>query len=231
MSATSGERTPAAARRAQIIGATIETIAELGYRGATFARIAERGGLSSTRLISYHFAGKDELVKAVVAEVYASIDRFLTDWASQEPASRPLRWPPGEPVRPSTGSASDALRAYLTGVVAFVDGHRTRMRALQSIFAALHDEPGNDAAYDADTDRGVLGHIQDILRRGQASGEFRAFDTFVMAATIQRSLDRLPFQLRTKPDLDLPAYADELVTLFDLATRRGGVPAGEATSP
>lgn len=33
-------------------------IAELGYAQASFARIAGRAGLSSTRLISYHFAGK-----------------------------------------------------------------------------------------------------------------------------------------------------------------------------
>ena len=37
--------------------AAIETIAQAGYRDATFARIAERAGLSSTGLISYHFAG------------------------------------------------------------------------------------------------------------------------------------------------------------------------------
>ena len=45
------------ARRAQIVQAAIETIAEAGFRHATFARIAERAGLSSTGLISYHFAG------------------------------------------------------------------------------------------------------------------------------------------------------------------------------
>lgn len=218
-------RTPAArgaaasTRRAQIIEATIATIAELGYRRTTFARIAERGGLSSTRLISYHFAGKDELVKAVVADVYESIDRFLAERAKEDPASLPLR-PLGGAVRGSfTGSAADELRAYITGVVAFVDSHGTRMRALQSIFAALYDEEGNPAAYDAATDRGVLGHLQDIMRRGQASGEFRMFDIFVMAVTLQRSLGGLSFLRRTVPQLDLPAYAEELVTLFSLATR------------
>ncbi|OEV31615.1 hypothetical protein AN219_03990 [Streptomyces nanshensis] len=221
MPATPEARTAAATtRRAQIIEATIATIAELGYRRTTFARIAERGGLSSTRLISYHFAGKDELVRAVVADVYASINRFLAERAVEEPASRPIGQPPGEPAQPYT--ASDELRAYITGVVAFVDGHRTRMSALQSVFAALHDEEGNPAAYDAATDRGVLGHIQDILRRGQEDGEFRAFDTLVMAATLQRSLNGLPFLRRTEPDLDLPSYAEELVTLFDLATRAPG---------
>jgi AcrR family transcriptional regulator len=45
-----------AARRREIVAATIDTVAALGYRSASFAKIAERSGLSSTRLISYHFA-------------------------------------------------------------------------------------------------------------------------------------------------------------------------------
>jgi hypothetical protein len=42
----------------------------------------------------------------------------------------------------------------------------------------------------------------------------------VLASTIQRSPDGLPFLLQTEPTLDLPTYAAELVTLFDQATRR-----------
>ncbi|MFD2352840.1 hypothetical protein ACFSTC_31420 [Nonomuraea ferruginea] len=40
-----------------------------------------------------------------------------------------------------------------------------------------------------------------------------------MAATIQRSLDGLPFLLRSRPGLDLELTARELETMFDLATR------------
>ena len=49
-------------------GGAIDTIAEVGYAGASFARIAERLGISRG-LISYHFAGKDDLIKQVVHEV------------------------------------------------------------------------------------------------------------------------------------------------------------------
>ena len=66
------------ARRAQIVQAAIETIAEAGYRGATFARIARHAGLSSTGLISYHFAGRDELIAEVAAKVIADICAFMT---------------------------------------------------------------------------------------------------------------------------------------------------------
>src|SRR5687768_12945642 len=65
--------TAAAARRAQILEATIAVIAEEGFAKASFARIRERAGLSSTRLISYHFAGKAELVAALVEHVVAGI--------------------------------------------------------------------------------------------------------------------------------------------------------------
>src|SRR5215469_14718341 len=79
-----------AARRAQIVESAIDTIAELGYAQASFARIARRAGLSSTRLISYHFAEKDDLVREVLATV---VGRF-TDYvqprvdAETEPSAR-----------------------------------------------------------------------------------------------------------------------------------------------
>ncbi len=41
-------------RRAQIV-----VLGEHGYGQTSFARIAKEAGLSGTRLISYHFAGKD----------------------------------------------------------------------------------------------------------------------------------------------------------------------------
>jgi AcrR family transcriptional regulator len=105
------------ARRAQIVAAAIDVIADGGYASASFAAIARRAGLSSTGLISYHFASKE------------------------------------------------------------------------------------------------------ILRAGQSAGEFREFDTRVMAAVIQRAVDGIAFLLETHPGIDPGAYADELVTTFTLANR------------
>ncbi|WP_042366118.1 TetR/AcrR family transcriptional regulator [Streptacidiphilus neutrinimicus] len=185
----------ATARRAQIIAATIETVAELGYGQASFARIAERAGLSSTRLISYHFAGKDELIQAVIAEVYGEMAAFM-----------------GARMR-EVADPAGALAAYIRGVVAFVATHRTKMDALMSIFLG---HAGEENGY---SDRTAFAPLQEILDAGKRSGHFRAFDSFVMAATVQRSLDGLPFLLRTEPGLDLDAYAEELVTIFELATQ------------
>ena len=194
----------ATARRAQIIAATIETIAELGYGQASFARIAERARLSSTRLISYHFAGKDELIQAVIAEVFGEMAGFM-----------------GARMRDATDPPS-ALAAYIRGVVAFVATHRAQMDALMSVFLGYGEEQGGKSIGSGENDaidsRQALAPLHGILESGRRSGDFRAFDSFVMAVTIQRSLDGLPFLLRSEPGLDLDAYAEELVTTFALAT-------------
>lgn len=189
-----------AARRAQIVAATIEAIAELGYRQASFARIAERAGLSSTRLISYHFDGKDDLIRAVVADVYTRIGGFM----AQRMAGCP--------------DARTALLTYISSLIEFIAANRAAMQALGSIFLEHRFEDGG-RSYESADERDVLGHIEEILRAGQRSGEFRDFDAFVMAATVQRSIDGLPFLLQTRPDLDLGLCARELSTLFDHATR------------
>ncbi|MEO3808429.1 TetR family transcriptional regulator [Sphaerisporangium sp. B11E5] len=188
------------ARRAQIVEAAIGVIAELGYSQASFARIAERAGLSSTRLISYHFEGKDELITQILAEVYRVMGGFMA-----------------ERVR-GRRSAGEALEAYIRGLVEFIATHRAEMRALMEIFLNFRGK----GSYDAATDLSVLGHVEEILRRGQRDGEFREFDTRVMAVVVQRSLDGLPFLLAAEPDRDLQGYADELVTTFRLATRGPG---------
>lgn len=190
------------ARRAQIVAATIETIAELGYRQATFARIAERARLSSTRLISYHFAGKDDLLKAVIGEVYGELGGFM-----------------GERLR-GAAPGRQALETFIRSLVEFIAGHQAPMQALMSVFLEHRFEDGG-ASYDAATDEPrARAPLEELLTAGQAAGELRDFDVFVMASTLQRTLDGLPYLLRSAPGLDLAAYADELVTLFDLATRR-----------
>src|SRR5215470_5894385 len=60
-------------RRAQIVTAAIEVIADVGFAKASFSRIAKHAGLSSTGMISYHFAGKDDLLAACVAEIESNV--------------------------------------------------------------------------------------------------------------------------------------------------------------
>jgi hypothetical protein len=65
----------------------------------------------------------------------------------------------------------------------------------------------------------AVSHLEELLRAGQRSGEFRAFDTTVVATSIQRTIEAVPLLCETHPDLDFTACARELVTMFELATR------------
>lgn len=185
-----------AARRTQIIDATIAVIAEQGYDRASFARIAERAGISSTRLISYHFAGKSDLMAAAAAEVIAAIGSWT-----------------GRRMQARSGAAAQ-LRAYIEATVQFIAENRASMKALTEILLA------GALDYSAADDAEAGAPLEQLLRRGQAAGEFRAFDPVVMAAAIQRCVDGLPFLLEREPRLDCTAYARELAMLFELGTRR-----------
>lgn len=180
--------------------ATIATIAELGYNQASFARIAERTGLSSTRLISYHFDGKDELIGQAITTIYEGIAAFMAERVSAQTT-------PG-----------GALEAYIRSLVEYIKDHRAEMRAAAEIFLNFRPE-GGSAARDAATNLSALAHIERLLAWGQETGEFRPFSTRVMAMAIQRALDGLPFLLEADPGADLSEYADELVQLFTRATR------------
>ena len=192
-----------AARRTQIVGATIEAIAEDGFAQASFARIAERAGLSSTRLISYHFTDKDELIGAVVQHVLTSIATYVGSRidAAEEEAG--------------TGNATAILRAYIEGNVAFIDEHRPHMRALLQIVLAEAGLPGSDV-------RPSETPLEGLLRHGQSTGEFRAFDVPVVAGAIQRAVEGLPFLLAAQPDLDCARYGSELVELYLRGVREEG---------
>jgi AcrR family transcriptional regulator len=184
-----------AARRAQIVAAAIETLAEVGYARASFAQIARRAGLSSTGLISYHFAAKAELIGEVVEHVVGEMGQFM---ARQMAGAQGPR---------------DALGVYIEGNCRFIADHPAPMKALLEIFV----NGGFD--YGPGDERAVVSPLEGILRAGQEQGEFRDFDVTVMATLIQRAVDGLPFLLAVRPDQDIAAYAREVVTAFDLATR------------
>jgi len=187
------------ARRAQIVDATIETLAEAGYQGTTFARIAAQARLSSTRLISYHFTDKDELLSAVFDRVVTAIGEWVGARVMAESTAR------------------GQLAAYINGVVSFTAEHRAAMRALLQIIMGGALPAAADSA-----GLTVPDHLVKILRDGRDSGEFRDLDPHVVAVCVQRSVEPLPFLLEAEPDLDIDAYARELVTLFDRGTRRSG---------
>jgi AcrR family transcriptional regulator len=191
-------------RRAQIVAATIEVIAEDGLAQATFARIRQRAGLSSTRLISYHFAGKDDLIAAVVQDV---LDRIARHVGQRIEAAESAA---------GAGNATAILRAYIEGNISFIATHRAPMQALLQVVLASAGLPATTGAkaVAAPGPQASQGPLEGLLRHGQVTGEFRSFDATAVGSAIQRAIEGLPYLLTAQPDLDCDQYASELVELY-----------------
>lgn len=187
------------ARRAHIVEHTIATIAEVGYAGASFVQIAKRAGLSSTRLISYHFAGRDELMDEVARRVLAEFAAFV------------------HPRVDSQTTAAGQLRAFLEANVDFMRAHRTYLRALAGILG--NARTGGASTLASSIAASDLTAMEELLRQGQRDGEFRRFDTRVMAVAVMALRNAVIGQLAADPELDLEPYRRELVELVELATR------------
>jgi TetR/AcrR family transcriptional regulator, fatty acid metabolism regulator protein len=187
------------ARRAQIMAAAIDTIAEVGYGQASLARIAERAA-TSKGVICYHFAGKDELVREVVTELVARGAVYMRPRIEAE----------------STGAGT--LRTYIESNLAFLRENRNHVIATVEIVLNARKADGGRqfTAGPGAVGAAVLG---EMLSRFQASGEFRPdFDPLVLAMAIRAAIDNVALQLVGRPELDVGHHARELADLFVHAT-------------
>jgi AcrR family transcriptional regulator len=188
------------ARRAQIVGAAVTTLAELGYAAASVGRIAQRIGISRP-LIHYHFRSREALIEAVLDHIYAA------GYAA---------------VRPGidrAGTAPERLAAFITGSVAFYREHPDYIRALEEI---VHGTRAADwQPVRAREDR-EIDALATVLRAGQEAGELGSFDATVMARTVRHALNGLLDAWHRDPALDLDHYTGELLRLFRAATTKGG---------
>ena len=110
------------------------------------------------------------------------------------------------------------LRAYIESNLAYMREHRHHMLAAVQILASVSTIEGVPGRETSEVEQS-LKDLGAILRRGQQEGEFRKHDARVMAIAIRNAIDGVPAQMTADPKLDLDAYARELVTLFDRATR------------
>ncbi|MFF0526839.1 TetR/AcrR family transcriptional regulator [Nocardia amikacinitolerans] len=188
-----------AERRRQIVAATMEVLAEFGYAQTSFAKIAKHAGLSSTRLISYHFSGKEDLMRAVVV-------------AAKDAAV--------EYIQPRISAASGhraRLAAYITANMEFMRDRTTVLRALIELNSNARAAIGEPFLDDAGVDS-PLPPLEEGFRAGRAAGEFGDFDAHVMAVTLRAAIDTIAIRYAEGQVSDVDFYAAQLVTLFDRAT-------------
>ena len=189
------------ARRGQIIECAIHAIAELGYASASLAEIAKRAGISKG-VISYHFDGKRELMQQVISTVIEKAASVMLPRILAE------------------HSSAGMLRAYIESNLEFIGSYRNHIMAVMNISGGARGDDGKPMIDLTLTFEPAVQALENLLRSGQERGEFREFSTRVMAVTIRNAIDSLSPQLAAYPELDLKIYANELATLFNVATRK-----------
>ena len=185
------------ARRAQIVEAAVETIAEEGYANASLSRIAVRLGISKG-VISYHFAGKDDLIAEIVSQALGRARAHV------------------QPRFEAQTTGPEMLRAYIESSLEFMRDNPNQIRALVEIVRATI--AGAKSPFSGNRD-GAVHVLTELLTRFQTAGDFRAdFDPNAMAIAIRAVIDAAPGRL-ADPAFDIDQYADEAITIFDRATR------------
>ena len=189
------------ARRAQIIACAIDVIAELGYAQTSFARVAERLGISKS-VISYHFGSKDELLQQVIKSVYAEGAQYIM------------------PRVQAADSASARLAAYLRSSLEYIRDHGRDIAAVTELAASARTREGTPRfAGGLGGIEQALKPLQALLQQGQDAGVFAEFDTRVMAWTIRILIDSVP-RRKLDPEFNFDTCTSELITLVDRATRK-----------
>ncbi len=187
------------ARRAQIVDAAIDTIAEVGYARASLGRIADRIGISRG-LISYHFAGKEELITEVVRGVLEQARAYMLPRIMAE----------------STGPAM--LRTYIESNLVFIRDHRNHLIAIVEIARNRVASGTPHRLPNHDPDQAVRALAQ-LLARFQEAGDLRVdFDPRAVAIAIRAAIDAAPARLTIDPQFDIDSYAHEIIGVFERAT-------------
>ena len=186
------------ARREQIVAAAVEVLARDGHTATTFTRIARHAGLSSTGVISYHFADKQELLREVLTTTARVAGDHMRPRIEAEQGHR------------------ERLRARIESNVELLAVAPAHLRALREVLAATaaaqHDAEGDPA--------GLVSRVSTLeegLRAGQQDGAFGAFDPAVMALAVTGAIDALVAVPLDDPD-EVTHRARALADVFDRAT-------------
>ena len=173
-------------RRPAILTAAAEVIAERGVIGTRIADVAERAGTSAPGVL-YWFASKDELLTEALA---FSDDRFYADLSDRlaELGSARARLERLVEVWPAEGDSETVLWMELW------------VRALR--------DPAVNAAREK-LDARWRAAIADVVRDGQAAGEFGSVDPEEFALTLGALMDGFAIQLALRDPVVTPKLVRE----------------------
>lgn len=139
------------ARRAQLVGITLDLVAEHGYRGTSLQRIADGAGISKAAVL-YHFPSKD----AMVGEAYRTVIDELVAHVGAAVAAAP---DPGA-----------AVEAYLDAVLAHLGANTRRARLITEALA----EPDRAGTDDRPSSPRRWATLAGLIASAQRTGSMRA---------------------------------------------------------
>lgn len=208
MRSTDGPTFTEQARREQFVAAAVEIIATRGYGQASVAKIAEHVGVAKS-VVLYHFKTKSDIIEAAVTAVFLQAALVITPAVAAEPI------------------AAGKLSAYIRANTAFLAGNRTAAIAMLEIVTNYRSDDGlrfdQVAAQEVQENppTGDLAFLDPfaIFAEGVRSGEFRSLSAVFMKNALRAALDGAVWELARDPDYDVVGYGEELVTVFELATK------------
>ena len=190
------------ARRAQIVACAIDVIAEIGWAQTSIRKIADRVGVAMSAVL-YHFGTKDNLVDAIIEEMYRTALSVVV------------------PAVDAESSAAAKLTAYIRASVAYFDTHRSHVAALMQLGAGY--QPSDGRRFD---ELGLNAELREelaaldptaILTAGQQDHEFSDFPLQSMAIALRGAVNAVVEKILREPDFDALAYGEDLVAIFDRA--------------
>lgn len=187
------------ARRAQILTATAEVVANEGFAKASLARIAKQAGVSKG-VVTYHFTNKDEILEAMVTNY------FERGWGYME--SRIFAEP----------TALGQINARVTSQIEFFTSDPTEFFAMAAIIGNHRNEDGT-SPYEEGQKEDIEG-LAEILEAGQQEGQLRDFDPVSVANIILRCIDGALSSWATNPNKDLSGDIDALKDFISHAIRK-----------
>jgi AcrR family transcriptional regulator len=192
------------ARKTQIVACAIEVIAEVGWAQTSIRKIADRVGVAMSAVL-YHFGTKDNLVDAIIEEMYR------TALAAVGPAIE------------AEATATGKLNAYIRASVGYFDAHRVHLAALTQLGSSYRPSDGRrfdqlGISPELSKEMAVLDPTA-ILLAGQRDGEFGAFPVDSTALALRGSVNAVVEKILHDSDFDARSYGEELAELFGRAVR------------
>ncbi|WP_404457793.1 TetR/AcrR family transcriptional regulator [Oceanobacillus kapialis] len=181
------------ARREQIIVAAIAVLTEIGYVSTSLSKIADKANVS-TGLISYHFSGKEDLMRNTLMYLVEQERAFIKEKVEQNQ------------------TYMEKLMAFIEASLAYQGTNRANNIALLEIVFNGRT-PDNVPYYlvEVEDEDELNVMLKEILHRGQETKEFGEFDPEVIGIVIRGAISGSISLPQYENKLNLEEYSAKLI--------------------